>query len=190
MAGLGGRRAEPGACGRAAAGDGPAPGEDGCDRFGRDHRAAAGRPRRADRRAAAAIGELAAWAAHRHRRVATRTATKNQLLGQLDRCFPGLTLALPDVLGTKVGRLVAAEFADPHRLAALGVSRFVRFAAARGVRVQPPDGGTVCRRRPGCPAGPDAAVARQVLAADLALLADLDGSDQPRPRRSWPRCCR
>jgi hypothetical protein len=59
------------------------------------------------------IGELAAWANHRSRRVATRTATKNQLLGQLDRAFPGLTLALPDVLGTEIGRLVAAEFADP-----------------------------------------------------------------------------
>ena len=70
-----------------------------------------------------ATGELAAWCRHRARRVATRTATKNQLLGQLDRSFPGLTLALPDVLGTKVGRLVAAEFADPARLAALGTSR-------------------------------------------------------------------
>ena len=35
--------------------------------------------------------ELTAWAAHRSRRVGTRTATKNQLLGQLDRSFPGLT---------------------------------------------------------------------------------------------------
>jgi hypothetical protein len=34
------------------------------------------------------LGELTAWAGHRHRRVVTRTATKNQLLGQLDRCFP------------------------------------------------------------------------------------------------------
>ena len=51
--------------------------------------------------------------AHRHRRVLTRTATKNQLLGQLDRCFPGLTLALPDVLGTKVGRLVADAVRRP-----------------------------------------------------------------------------
>jgi hypothetical protein len=58
---------------------------------------------------------------HRGRRVQTRTATKNQLLAQLDRCFPGLTVVLPDVLGTKVGRLVAAEFADPHRLTALGL---------------------------------------------------------------------
>ena len=31
--------------------------------------------------------------------------------GPAGPAFPGLTLALPDVLGTKVGRLVAAEFA-------------------------------------------------------------------------------
>jgi transposase len=43
---------------------------------------------------------------------------------------------LPDVLGTNVGRLVAAEFADPHRLAALGASRFVKFAANRGLQVE------------------------------------------------------
>jgi transposase len=71
----------------------------------------------------ATIIELSGWAMHRSRRIWTRTATKNQLLAQLDRCFPGLTLALPDVLGTRIGRLVAAEFADPHRLATLGVTR-------------------------------------------------------------------
>jgi transposase len=73
---------------------------------------------------------------HCGRRVHTRTAAKNQLLAQLDRCFPGRTMVLPDVLGTKVGHLIAAEFADPHRLAALGVSRFVRFAAHRGLPVR------------------------------------------------------
>ena len=67
-----------------------------------------------------------------------RTATKNRLLAQLDRCFPGLTMVLPDVLDTRVGRLVSAEFADPHRLAALGVSRLVRFAANRGLLVRRP----------------------------------------------------
>jgi hypothetical protein len=36
----------------------------------------------------AAIGELGAWAAHRNRRIGTRTATKNQPLGLLDRAFP------------------------------------------------------------------------------------------------------
>ena len=84
----------------------------------------------------AAVTELTGWAMHRARRIQTRTATKNQLLAQLDRCFPGLTMVLPNVLGTKVGRLVAVEFADPHRLAAFGVSRFVRFAANRGLRVR------------------------------------------------------
>ena len=67
-----------------------------------------------------------------------RTATKNQLLGQLDRTFPGLTLALPDVLATKVGLLVAAEFADPARLAALGSSRFIQFEATRGLQIRQP----------------------------------------------------
>jgi transposase len=123
---------------------------------------------------AAAVAELAAWAAHRHRRVLTRTATKNQLLGQLDRCFPGVTLALPDVLGTRVGRLIAAHFADPHRLAALGPTRFVRFAAARGVQVRSAVAERcVAAARHALPS-PDASVAREVLAADLRLLSDLD----------------
>jgi transposase len=47
------------------------------------------------------LTELTAWSAHRSGRVALRTATKNQLLGQLDRAFPGLTLALPDCWGPR-----------------------------------------------------------------------------------------
>jgi transposase len=123
---------------------------------------------------AALLDELAAWSAHRTRRVAIRTATKNQLLGQLDRAFPGLTLALPDVLGTKVGRLVAAEFADPRRLAALGPSRLIRFAATRNLQLRRPLAERlVTAARDALPTA-GAAVARQVLAADLALLTDLD----------------
>jgi len=34
------------------------------------------------------LGELTAWSAHRTSRVVLRTATKNQLLGHLDRSFP------------------------------------------------------------------------------------------------------
>lgn len=117
----------------------------------------------------AVIGELVAWSAHRTRRVVIRTATKNQLLGQLDRSFPGLTLALPDVLGTKVGRLVAAHFADPKRLASLGTTRFIRFAGSRGLQVCRPV--AAARDTLSMPYG---AVARRVLAADLDLLADLD----------------
>jgi transposase len=120
------------------------------------------------------IGELAAWAAHRSRRVATRTATKNQLLGQLDRAFPGLTSALPDVLGTKIGGLVAVDFADPARLAALGVNRLIRYAAVRDIQLRRPLAErVVSAAREALPTA-DAAVARRVLAADVALLADLD----------------
>jgi len=120
------------------------------------------------------IGELSAWSTHRLRRVATRTATKNQLLGQLDRCFPGLTLALPDVLGTKVGRMVAAHFADPQRLVALGPARFIRFAAHRGLQVHRPVADRILAAARNALPTTDADVARQVLAADLALLADLE----------------
>ena len=120
------------------------------------------------------LGELTAWSAHRTGRVALRTATKNQLLGQLDRSFPGLTLALPDVLATKVGRLVAAEFADPARLAALGATRFIRFGATRGLQIRKPVADRLVQAARDALPTADAAVARAVLAADLALLGDLD----------------
>lgn len=120
------------------------------------------------------IAQLTAWTAHRTRRVATLTATKNQLLGQLDRAFPGLTLALPNVLRTKVGRLVVEQFADPTRLAALGPNRFMRFAAARGLQVRRPVADrVVMAAREALPTA-EAVVARQVLAADLQLLCELE----------------
>jgi transposase len=120
------------------------------------------------------LGELAAWSSHRTRRVATRTATKNQLLGQLDRSFPGLSLALPDVLGTKVGRLIVEHFADPARVVSLGEARLIRFAATRGLRVRRPLAERLVAAAGNALACPDAAVARQVLATDLVLLSQLD----------------
>jgi transposase len=119
------------------------------------------------------IGEVAAWAQHRSRRVATRTATKNQLLAQLDRAFPGLTLALPDVWGTKIGRLVAAEFADPARLAALGTTRLIRFAAARDIQLRRPVAERLVAAAKDALPTRDAVVARRVLASDVALVAEL-----------------
>jgi transposase len=126
----------------------------------------------------AVIGEVNAWAVHRSRRVATRTATKNQLLGQLDRAFPGLTLALPDVLATKIGRLVAAEFADPARLAGLGVNRLIRFAATRDLQLRRPVAERVVAAARDALPTRDAVIARRILAADLVLLADLDDQIQ------------
>ena len=123
---------------------------------------------------AVVLGELAAWVGHRSRRVESRTALKNQLLGQLDRCFPGLTLALPDVLGTKVGRLVAEHFTDPARLASLGQTRFIRFAATRGLIVKGPVAARlVAAAREVLPTR-DAAVARQMVDKDLQMLRVLD----------------
>lgn len=120
------------------------------------------------------IGELTAWASHRSRRVATRSATKNQLLGQLDRAFPGLTRALPDVLGTKIGRLIAVEFADPARLSALGVNRLIRFAAVRDIRLCRALAERLVSAAAEALPTRDAAVARRVLVNDIGLLADLD----------------
>lgn len=118
--------------------------------------------------------ELAAWAAHRARRVAARTALKTQLLGQLDLAFPGLTLALPDVMGTKIGRLIAAEFSDPARLLALGPARFTRFAAARDVRVREPLRGRLFAAARDALPTLDATSARAVLATDLSMLEALE----------------
>jgi transposase len=120
------------------------------------------------------IGQVAARVAHRTRRVEARTALKNQLLGQLDRAFPGLTLALPDVLSTKVGRLVAADFADPARLVSLGESRFIRFAATRGLQVRRPVAARVVAAARDALPTRDATAAREMLAEDLALLKVLD----------------
>ena len=60
---------------------------------------------------AAAVTEDIGWAMQRGRRVWTRTATKNQLLSQLDRCFPGLTVVLSNV-GHQSPPSVAVDFAD------------------------------------------------------------------------------
>jgi transposase len=78
------------------------------------------------------------------------------------------------VLGTKVGRLVAEEFTDPARLAALGESRFIRFGATRGLQIRRPTAEKlVAAARDALPM-PDAPIAREVLRADLMLLANLD----------------
>ena len=141
--------------------------------IGGDHRAGVGRPRGPD--------DGAGGHAHRTHGVgdapqpssADADGDEEPVAGSAGPLFPGVTLALPDVLVTKMGRLVAAEFTDPHRLAALGVTRFVRFAATRGLRVRRSAADrlvAVSRRLP----APEAVVARQVLADDLVLLADLD----------------
>jgi transposase len=66
------------------------------------------------------------------------------------------------------------DFADPARLAALGVNRLIRYAAVRDIQLRRPLAErVVSAAREALPTA-DAAVARRVLAADVALLADLD----------------
>jgi transposase len=73
-----------------------------------------------------------------------------------------------------VGRLVVRHFADPARLARLGVERFRDFAARRDVLVNRTVAGRLVTAARSALPTDQAGVARQVLAADLALLDDLD----------------
>lgn len=81
------------------------------------------------------FGELAGCAGLRRRRIATRTATRNQMLSRLDRSFSRLTVVVRDALSTQVDYLILAEFPDPARLTSLGNAPFKRLAANRGLRV-------------------------------------------------------
>jgi transposase len=121
------------------------------------------------------LQQLQAWAAMRHRRITAVIAVKNQLLGQMDRAFPGASRSVAgSLLDTKVGRLVIAEFTDPSRLARLGVERFRRFAAARDVIVSRKLAERfVTAARAALPLD-GAATARELVAADLELLERLE----------------
>lgn len=122
----------------------------------------------------AAIVELDAWVAHRTRRVAAKQACDNRIMSLLDRAFPGVSGCAHRLLGTAAGRLVAAEFSDPARLARLGPRRFQQFCARRGVRVTAPKAGQLVEAaRQALPAA-DAVVARQAIADELRLLGELE----------------
>jgi transposase len=123
---------------------------------------------------ASALGELAGWVAHRERRVTARTALKNQLLGQVDRAFPGVSGCVSSLFGTKVGRLVLAEFTDPARLSALGVAGFQQAAAARGVQVLAPVAERLVAAATGAIPTDQAPMARTIIDRDRTLLAAFD----------------
>jgi hypothetical protein len=123
--------------------------------------------------ASPAITELAAWARYRRGRVALRRDVEH-LVSLLDRAFPGLSGCLHLVMATRVGRLVVADFREPGQLARLGVARFRRYAAKRGLRVTTEVAERlVAAAREALPAA-DAPVAREAIGRDLALLAEID----------------
>lgn len=116
------------------------------------------------------------WASLRSRRIQARTALTNQLLGTLDLVFPGLDGCFDSLLETKVGPVLLGELADPDRMCRLGVEGLRAFTAARGVQLQRRkaeqlhQAATDALRLPAA----ERACRAEVLAADLALLTQLD----------------
>ena len=152
----------------------PTSGKDRRDRFGGDHRAGVRRP--------GTTGGSHAAAAGRDRGVGGPSPSADRGACGDEESVAGPTRprvsrvdhGAAEVLATKIGRLIAAELADPARVRALGPSRLIRFARAREVRLRREFAERlVAAAREALPVA-DAAVARRVLAADVALLADLD----------------
>lgn len=123
-----------------------------------------------------ALAAQAAWVAHRRRKVASRSALANQVIGQLDLVFPGLDGCFSDVLGAKAGRVIVTDICDPDRVRHQGVAGLRRFLDRRGVKLSTPkatqvvDAARVALRLPAA----ERAVLGRVLAADLSLLGVLE----------------
>jgi transposase len=123
-----------------------------------------------------AMAAQAAWAAHRRRKVAAHVALSNQIQGHLDLVFPGLGACFDGILGTKAGRVIVRDVADPDRMRRLGEDGLRRFVARRGVRLQRAkahqllEASRAALRLPTAERTPVAAL----LAADVALLDALD----------------
>lgn len=117
---------------------------------------------------------LTGWVAHRRRRSLLRRRTIQQLTTHVDRCFPGLGATMWSVVLSKAGRLVISELADPSRVARLGPTRLRTFAANRGVRMTTPLAERIVEAARQALPVPGAEVSRQLLAADLQLLDDIE----------------
>jgi transposase len=135
--------------------------------------------RGAGRRPAArtdALATQAAWVAHRRRKIVARVALANQVIGHLDLVFPGLDGCFSDLLSARAGRVIVTDICDPDRVRRQGVEGLRRFVARRGVALSRPKAAEVveaARVALRLPAGERVALGK-VLAADLALLADLE----------------
>ncbi len=120
------------------------------------------------------VRELEAWAAHRRRRSLARRRTIQQLTTQVDRCFPGLGAEMWSVVLSKAGRLIITELPDPARVVRLGPVRLRSFAANRSVRMTRPLAERIVEAARRSLPVHGAEIARTILAADLALLADIE----------------
>ena len=89
------------------------------------------------------IAVQAAWAGHRRRKLKVRTALQNQVIGQVDVVFPGLTGCFNDLLETKAGRVIVHHICEPSRIRRLGVEGLRSHLAKRGCRMSRPKAGQV-----------------------------------------------
>lgn len=82
-----------------------------------------------------ALAAQAAWVAHRRRKVAAQVVLSNQIHGQLDLIFPGLTGCFANGLDAASLRVLIRDLPDPDRVRRLGVEGVLRFVRRRGVRM-------------------------------------------------------
>ena len=123
-----------------------------------------------------ALAKQTAWVAHRRRKVAAQVVLANQIHGQLDLIFPGLTGCFAHGLDAATLRVLIRDLPDPDRVRRLGVKGILRFVRRRGVHMSRPKAEQVVRaahvalRLPGT----ERHAPLVVLAADWALFEALD----------------
>lgn len=120
-------------------------------------------------------GEMAvqaAWVGHRRRKLKVRTALQNQVIGQVDVVFPGLTGCFGDLLETKAGLVIVRHICEPSRIRRLGVEGLRSYVAKRGCRMSRPKAAQVLAAARDALRLDDAEhqSASAVLAADIVLL--------------------
>lgn len=123
-----------------------------------------------------AMAAQVAWVAHRRRKVAAHVALSNQVQGHLDLVFPGLSACFTDILGSRAGRVIVRDLADPDRMRRLGLEGLRRFVARRGVILRRAKAAQLLAAAAVAlrlPAGERAPVSA-LLAGDVALLDAID----------------
>lgn len=85
-----------------------------------------------------ALAAQAAWVAHRRRKVTAQAVLANQIHGQLDLIFPGLTGCFSHGLDAASLRVLIRDLPDPDRVRRLGVDGVLRYVRRRGVQMTRP----------------------------------------------------
>ena len=122
------------------------------------------------------LAAQAAWVAHRRRKVTAQVVLANQIHGQLDLIFPGLTGCFAHGLDAASLRVLIRDLPDPDRVRRLGVDGVLRFVRRRGVHMTRPKAEQVVQAAQGALRLPstERRAPLVVLAADWTLFEALD----------------